>query len=225
MAKNPQRPLRQTSIRKVNSNRENSKKPTGPRTQAGKNIVRRNAVKHDLLSKIFAFETPDEERDFIELLAHLREELKPHGIIETMLVEEIVAAWWKGQAAQRWSLEQQVMGSRASIAVLRACPDLSRLIVNPAPNQVDNATALVGAGFECRELVIKVGPEKPEENRGPFSSRPKPDFQFEAKLGTSAEACLRYEAAWKRDLYRALEALHRLQETRKAKGSKKKTVL
>jgi hypothetical protein len=38
------------------------------------------------------------------------------------------------------------------------------------------------------------------------------------KLGTSAETFLRYETAWKKDLYRAFETLRRLQESREAKG-------
>ncbi len=50
-----------TSSRKMQSNRENAKKSTGPRTAAGKAVVRGNAIKHALLSSAVKFDTRQEE--------------------------------------------------------------------------------------------------------------------------------------------------------------------
>ena len=130
-----------------------------------------------------------------------------------MLVEEIIVSWWKQQAAQRWSLEGLSCRRRACIQVLRACGDLSRL-ANNTFNEVDDAAFIAGSGWDCEELVIKIGAEK----EGEHTLFPKPDVQFEAKLGTSADNCLRYEAAWKRDLYKALETLKNIQQARLAKS-------
>jgi len=38
----------------TNANRQNSRKSTGPRTEAGKNIARFNALRHGLTGHIFA---------------------------------------------------------------------------------------------------------------------------------------------------------------------------
>jgi hypothetical protein len=198
--------------RKIAANRENAKKSTGPRTAVGKAAVRGNAIRHSLLTKKLYFEGHEDEDEFKEMRAAIWKELDPQGAIEIILAEEIVVSWWKQQSAQRWTLDGLVRRRRASIQVLQACGDLSRLANNPF-GEVDDATFLAGSGWDCGEIVVKVGPEK--DGSKIF---PKPDMQFEAKLGTSAENCLRYETAWKRDMYKALEKLHNLQQCRLAKS-------
>ncbi len=45
----------------------------------------------------------------------------------------------------------------------------------------------------------------------------KPQLEFVAKLASSAETLLRYQVAWKKDFYRALEKLESLQQSRRPK--------
>ena len=63
-----------TSDKKVEANRRNALKSTGPRTPEGKAAVRSNAVTHGLLSKKVLLLGEDEEA-LRELGEHLRAEL------------------------------------------------------------------------------------------------------------------------------------------------------
>jgi hypothetical protein len=83
-----------TSDKQIEANRRNARKSTGPRTQGGKDRVSNNAVKHGLLSQdVLVF---GEDRAALrELSERLQEELEPVGELEDMLVDRIVAAYWR----------------------------------------------------------------------------------------------------------------------------------
>jgi hypothetical protein len=83
-----------TSKRKIEANRENALKSTGPRTPEGKNAARLNAMRHGLRSNEVLL--PGEDADALrEFDANLRAELRPVGELETLLVERIIAAYWR----------------------------------------------------------------------------------------------------------------------------------
>jgi len=76
--------IEQTSVRKA----------TGPRTPAGKQNSKFNALKHGLLSKAVLSKT--ESRDeYRSLLNGLCEYWQPHGKMESVLVENIAAVFWR----------------------------------------------------------------------------------------------------------------------------------
>jgi hypothetical protein len=83
-----------TSDRKAEANRENALKSTGPKTPEGKSAVRHNALKHGLFSEQVLLPGEDEDA-FRELSEHLRAELQPVGYMESLLVERIIAAYWR----------------------------------------------------------------------------------------------------------------------------------
>ena len=92
------------SIVRVEANRRNSRRSTGPRTLEGKAISRWNAVKHGLLAKEVVISVGDgkESRaEFDNLLASLRQDLEPEGALEEMLVEKIAICYWRQRRAQR----------------------------------------------------------------------------------------------------------------------------
>ncbi len=85
------------SIRKLEANRRNALKSTGPKTLMGKAFSRRNAVKHGLLARHFMdfgahMEDPAE---YEELWSGLREVYQPTGKAEELEVEYIANCWWK----------------------------------------------------------------------------------------------------------------------------------
>jgi len=80
--------------KKVEANRRNSLKSTGPRTPEGKAAVRLNATKHGLLSREVLLPGEDEAA-FAALGEDLRAELQPAGELEGLLVERIAAAQWR----------------------------------------------------------------------------------------------------------------------------------
>ena len=83
-----------TSEKKAEANRRNALKSTGPKTPEGKDAVRLNALKHGLLSQEILLPGEDEEA-LRELGEHLRDELQPVGELENLLVDRIIASYWR----------------------------------------------------------------------------------------------------------------------------------
>jgi predicted component of type VI protein secretion system len=83
-----------TSDKQIQANRQNALKSTGAKTPEGKAAVRLNAVKHGLLSRETLLPGEDEEA-LKELGERLRDELQPVGEFENLLVERIIASYWR----------------------------------------------------------------------------------------------------------------------------------
>jgi hypothetical protein len=205
----------------IQANRENAKKSTGPRGKSGKLAVRNNAMKHGLLTSRVTFQNGDEEQEFNTLVDDLYEEFKPKGISEALLVEEIATCWWKLRTAAQWGLQDFRSRRKASLAFLNAFNESSDEIGDAISDQHDRLRAAAKSGWECREVLITVGGNKAEgedEVTGePTQTSAK--TQLQARLGSSGETLLRYETAWRRDLYRAIEILRKIQGARRAAGS------
>lgn len=95
---------KKTSQKKIESNRRNALKSTGPKTSEGKEGVKWNALKHGLLSKVIVLRSEgsgETEADFAELLTQLREDVRPEGVLEEMLVEKIAICYWRLRRAIR----------------------------------------------------------------------------------------------------------------------------
>jgi hypothetical protein len=162
-------------------------------------------LKHGLLGKSLTFESDEERAELEQFRADMYEELAPLGMLENILVDEIVASWWKVQSAQRNSTQEINSRRKVTLNILRACADSSGLTVNPFSEESGNVDGAENPGWDCKELIVKVGAERSEEDLD-FDAediRPKvqPRVQFEAKLCTSAETFLRYEVAWKKDMF------------------------
>lgn len=83
-----------TTEAKIEANRNNALKSTGPKTSTGKTLVSRNALRHGLLSREALLS--DEDRSVFRALAsNLREDLEPVGTLEEILVDRVVAAVWR----------------------------------------------------------------------------------------------------------------------------------
>src|SRR5918994_3649371 len=83
-----------TSEKKAEANRQNALKSTGPKTPEGKDAVRLNALRHGLLSQEILLPGEDEE-DLRELGERLRAELQPVGELDNLLVDRIIASYWR----------------------------------------------------------------------------------------------------------------------------------
>jgi len=69
-------------------------KATGPRTNIGKQRASRNATKHRLFTKYIVL--PGESRtEYERLLAGLKEDLRPVGVLEDLIVEKIATIVWR----------------------------------------------------------------------------------------------------------------------------------
>ena len=83
-----------TSEKQIQANRRNALNSTGPKTPEGKAAVRNNAIKHGLLSQGVLLPGEDETA-LTELGEHLWAELQPVGELESLLMEQIIAAVWR----------------------------------------------------------------------------------------------------------------------------------
>jgi hypothetical protein len=84
----------------IEANRRNALRSTGPRTETGRAVSSRNALKHGLTAeRIILF---DEQRESFErVYSDLIAALKPHGPMEHQLAERIALNAWRLRRAYR----------------------------------------------------------------------------------------------------------------------------
>ena len=78
--------------RRIEANRRNAARSTGPRTSAGKARVARNAIKHGFFVAPARW-TPQQQRDFQSTYAGLREDFRPNGVGEESCVWTIAHSY------------------------------------------------------------------------------------------------------------------------------------
>jgi len=96
--------LATVSKRKLQANRENAKKSTGPKTPRGKAYSRRNALKHGLFVRhITDFEALHEDPwEFQALINGLWDQYQPIGKAEEIEVERIALCCWRLKRSWRY---------------------------------------------------------------------------------------------------------------------------
>ena len=134
-----------TTPNKIEANRRNAKKSTGPRSAAGKAKSSRNEVKHGLLAgRIVLADHKDEDpQQFGLLLDGLLEDYQPQSTIETMLVERLAASFWRLRRAYRFEVEAITQANRPNpladaldeLAHLPPVPRGERIL--PPPHSLD----------------------------------------------------------------------------------------
>jgi len=90
-----------TTIRKIEANRRNAQKSTGPKTPEGKAAVARNALKHGLLSRNPVLPGEDPRGEFPELVESLHQYYAPENPVDANLVEDLAGVMWKLRRAER----------------------------------------------------------------------------------------------------------------------------
>ena len=89
---------------KLEANRENAKRSTGPRTERGKSVARFNAVTRGLFAKHVIVPICDgdkAEKEFQSLLDGLHQDFQPVGFYEEWLVIKIAHCMWRLRRATR----------------------------------------------------------------------------------------------------------------------------
>jgi hypothetical protein len=100
----PNRGKNMASEAQITANRRNAAKSTGPKTETGKAVVARSALKHGLTAqKIVCCD--EKWQDFIASHDALREALEPADAIEEQLVERIALCAWRLRRASRVEAE------------------------------------------------------------------------------------------------------------------------
>lgn len=86
------------SLRKVESNRRNSQKSTGPKTATGKKRVSRNAVRHGFFSKFLLIQHPDgkeSQGEYDDFYAAICKHYQAVGWLEELWMEKIAVWSWR----------------------------------------------------------------------------------------------------------------------------------
>ncbi len=83
-----------TSARKIEANRQNAARSTGPRSPEGKAAAALNGVRHGPLSRA-ALLPGESEADLAEFGRKVRASLAPVGEMELLLADRIVTAGWR----------------------------------------------------------------------------------------------------------------------------------
>jgi hypothetical protein len=96
--------IKTVTPRKIEANRRNAKRSTGPRTERGKSTARFNAVTLGLFAKHIVIPICDgykPKRNFRALLDGLHQEFGPEGFYEEWLVVKIAECMWRLRRATR----------------------------------------------------------------------------------------------------------------------------
>ena len=147
-----------TTEKQKQANRENAKKFTGAKTEAGKARSAANSIKHGLFSAklILHFEKAS---DFEELQDALRQDWKPQGCTELLLVEKIAVCLWRQKRLHRVEDSQVAEGltARAMVGNVRAAvfpkkPDYLLDIMQEQANEVRILGLMDGGTKDGKEL-------------------------------------------------------------------------
>jgi hypothetical protein len=83
-----------TSLRRLEANRENARRSTGPRTQEGKRQSRRNAVRHGLTAET-VIEGLEDPEDYEAFEASIIADYDAHTAVERELVLRLASLLWR----------------------------------------------------------------------------------------------------------------------------------
>jgi hypothetical protein len=96
----PEHPARKRPVseRRIQANRRNALRSTGPKTARGKRAVSRNAIRHGLLAREVVITAGDGEEileEFHAMVEGLSTYYEPVGVVEEWLVQMIATCWWR----------------------------------------------------------------------------------------------------------------------------------
>ena len=100
----------------TSANRANSQKSTGPRTSEGKAAVSQNAVKHGLFADATVV-NGENQGDYDLHRDGFLAEMRPVGVMESMLAERIVSLAWRLRRAERMqnqAIDEMIKGLKPS---------------------------------------------------------------------------------------------------------------
>ena len=89
-----------TSEKKIEANRLNAQRSTGPRSEEGKARVSRNPMRHGLCSRDVLLAQED-AGEFAELLRQFVADLQPRDLLERIAVDRIAGEYWRLGRASR----------------------------------------------------------------------------------------------------------------------------
>ena len=144
-----------TSIKRINANRENAKKSTGPKTTSGKFRSCRNAFKHGLDSRKHLI-IGEDIKEFQEMRESYIKMLEPSNILEVEECMQIIAMSWK---IRRFSVVETGLYNQDIMQQLKSSTnELSAILLRRADfesvaKELDQVPELQGLSYrrDCKE--------------------------------------------------------------------------
>ncbi len=214
-----------TSSKQAQANRRNALKSTGPKTAEGKAAVHLNAMKHGLLSREVLLPGEDEAA-FAELGERLRAELQPVGELESMLVEQIISAYWRLHRLRR---------VEAGIFTFELYGELAARARREAGKYSQTKTGIMLGGHKVDsevETFVETTITDEQKHKEAVKRAQEMESVRDAELATLGQTFIRdankanafsklsrYETPIERSFYKALHELQRLQAARRAEGN------
>jgi hypothetical protein len=130
-----------TSLRQLETNRQNAQRSSGPRTEEGKQVSRRNALRHGLTAEtvIEILEDPDDYKAFE---ANITADYDAQTAVERELVLRLASLLWRIRRAT--GIETDLLRIQAEILRERAqTPEQSEDTEPPPPNPLYRALRAV----------------------------------------------------------------------------------
>jgi hypothetical protein len=199
-----------TSDKKTQANRRNALKSTGPKTPEGKDAVRLNALKHGLLSQEILLPGEDEEA-LRELGEHLRAELQPVGELESLLVDRIIAAYWRLRRLGR--VETGIFAWERSEELAERAEREAQGYESDEFKTYQRIHITITDEKKHEEALERVRRMRSEQNDE--TATLGRTFARDADQANAFSKLSRYETAIERQLYRALHELERRQAARR----------
>lgn len=195
-----------TSDRQARANRENALRSTGPRSAAGKDTAKMNALRHGLRAETLVLPNED-PAEFDQFQQALIGELAPGGELEAVLVERIVVLAWRLRRVGQ--IEARVFVYCDQSQVARAARGKVQSIRNRLQDQLKARSVLPEDQQACRQAFL----EAEQAERQAEASRPTQAAAFGDENNLLANVT-RYETTLERSLFKALHELERLQARR-----------
>lgn len=204
--------IRKTVSNKViSANRNNAQKSTGPKNVSS---VKHNALKHGLLAKHIVFSDEEEKTEFAAFMEELEKDLSPDGVLQHMLVVEIGTCWWKLERLVPLEMEdirnRPVACRELLLRFISKAEDERVSVLSPDVSCAENREGMQNLLWDCEEVVLRAGSTN-HDAIGEDLSETNGSSVMELRLTRALETTLRYEGSVKRDLYRAMSILHKLQ--------------
>ncbi len=201
-----------TSTTKIEANRRNAKRSTGPKTPDGKAISAQNALRHGLTAAQHVLHDEDREA-FAASTAAFRAELEPVGPLEASLVERISVLVWRLRRAglvEASLFRHQVLDQEA-IRFRRQAADLEiRDGFNISADMLKRIASAIRDPEKHESLLRQAAAADAARDQETLATT----FISDATSANALSKLSRYEVSLERSLYRALHELQRLQAVR-----------
>ena len=193
-----------SSANRINANRRNARRSSGPRTPAGKAVTRLNSLTHGAFAKELLL--PDEDAPtFRRLVSSFRKHYRPETPTEEFLVSRMILASWRltrlaGMESRILRAHESALDTEASYNLLTGTFLAYKLREHLHRGQPKDET----------EPDTEPDPEPDPEPRRPQADRIAKAWLRDTDKGSTVTKLVRYQNALERSYYRAQRELQRL---------------